>query len=195
MKLTANKLQKKVVVATVIFLTLVMTLFMSRILIFNLTDSLPLGLWKRTSLSLERGGVVGFCPTLSDQLKSDYRLQASKNGLMRICDENVQMMMKPIVAVPGDKVEIKDNKIFVNEKFVVERLEKDGYGKSIKSVKPGIYNVTEGEYWMISTYNKGSFDSRYFGAVKAENLKYSLVPLFVNKSKKFCWNSQQYKCL
>ena len=80
MKLTANKLQKKIVVATVIFLTLVMTLFMSRILIFNLTDSLPLGLWKRTSLSLERGGVVGFCPTLSDQLKSDYRLQASKNG-------------------------------------------------------------------------------------------------------------------
>ncbi|UUS62520.1 MULTISPECIES: signal peptidase I [unclassified Acinetobacter] len=195
MKLTKSKFQKRILLGVFLFLILVLSLFSSRILIFNLTESLPLGLWGRTPLNIERGGVVGFCPQLPESVKNDYRLKASENGMVRICDENVQMLMKPVVAVPGDRVEIKGTKIFVNEKFIAERLERDGYGKHIESVKPGIYNVKAGEYWMISTYNKASFDSRYFGAIKAEKIKYSLVPLFVNKSKKFCWNSQQYKCL
>ena len=195
MKLTKSKFQRNILIGAAFFLIAAIALFMSRILIFNLTESLPFGLWNRTALNIERGGVVGFCPTLPDQLKKEYLLEASENRFVRICDENVQMMMKPIVAVPGDKVEIKDNKIFVNEKFLVSRLEKDVYGKPIESVKPGVYTVAKGEYWLISTYSKSSFDSRYFGAVKAEKIKYSLEPLLVNKSKKFCWNSQQYKCL
>lgn len=195
MKITKNKLQKNVVIGAAIFLIGVMSLYLSKVVIINLTESLPLGLWHRTALSFNKGSVVGFCPNLTDKVKQDYRLEASKNGLLRICEENVQMLIKPIVAKHGDVVRVTGNKIFVNERFLVERLAKDGYGNPIASVKDGVYNVAQDEYWMISTYNKASFDSRYYGAIKVDQIKYSFEPLIVDKSKKFCWMSQQQKCL
>ncbi|WP_151869209.1 signal peptidase I [Acinetobacter soli] len=195
MKFTSNRLQRNIVITTIITLIVVMSLFLSKILIMNLTESLPLGLWHRTSLDFHKGSVVGFCPTLPEKLKHDYRLEASKNGLMRICDENVQMLMKPIVAVPGDTVKVNDNKIFVNEIFIADRLAKDGFGNPIHSIKDGNYIVAEGEYWMISTYNRASFDSRYYGPIKNSQVKYAFEPLLVDKSKKFCWESQHEKCL
>jgi len=90
MKLTKSKFQRNILIGATFFLIAAMALFMSRILIFNLTESLPFGLWNRTVLNIELGGVVGFCPTLPDQLKRKiFSISFRKRWLRqtnRICE-------------------------------------------------------------------------------------------------------------
>ena len=45
---------------------------------------------------------------------------------------------------------------------------KDGIGRPMPLVPSGTYAVSPGTVWVISSYNRFSFDSRYFGPVRLD---------------------------
>jgi conjugal transfer pilin signal peptidase TrbI len=86
------------------------------------------------------------------------------------------VFVKMVAAVPGDQVEIRGNQLFINGKL----REQLWLLKALQQ-KPGdldiTYVVPKGEYLMLGT-TRESFDGRYWGTVKQEQLLGSARPLF-----------------
>ena len=85
--------------------------------------------------------------------------------------EKTQRFVCRVVAVPGDTVEVSADKgLCVNGNTLIENnifYPTDAYENRMK------YPVTlgEGEYFVMADRRNGGMDSRYFGTVKAEEIK------------------------
>lgn len=85
--------------------------------------------------------------------------------------EKTQRFVCRVVAVPGDTVEVSADKgLCVNGNTLIENnifYPTDAYENRMKyPVKLG-----EGEYFVMADRRNGGMDSRYFGTVKAEEIK------------------------
>lgn len=72
-----------------------------------------------------------------------------------------------VIAVEGEKVEIKNGDVYVNDRLVsdprisaVEYYNQGDFGRADNPV-----TVPRGEYFLLGDYNKSSHDSRYWGFV------------------------------
>ena len=86
------------------------------------------------------------------------------------------LFVKMVGAIPGDRVEIRNDELFVNG----SRRDKLWLIKTLKK-QPGDFDrafiVPPGEYLMLGTTPE-SFDGRYWGTVKKEQILGSAYPIF-----------------
>lgn len=105
--------------------------------------------------ALERGDIV----TLDGE-----KIQSQYEG---------KFLVKRVIGIPGDRVEIKDGVVYVNG----ERLE-ETYLEDLPFTMTGQYNdvvLQENEYYVLGDNRSHSADSRYFGVVKKEAVKGYLI--------------------
>ena len=90
-------------------------------------------------------------------------------------------MLKPIVAVAGDRVVLSDEGMRVNGCLLPKTapLFRDAAGRSLHPWPFGVYVVEDGAVWVASTYNRGSYDSRYMGPIKISQIRARLRPLWL----------------
>ena len=74
-------------------------------------------------------------------------------------DDESQNYLKRIIGLPGDTVEIKDGKVYINNSE--EPLQED-YLKEKPTGDYGPYNVPENSYFMLGDNRNISLDSRYW---------------------------------
>lgn len=74
-------------------------------------------------------------------------------------------LIKRVIALPGETIEIKDNKIYVNDKEL-----EDKYGSSNTSSIDKI-TLKDDEYYVLGDNRVISMDSRVFGPIKARDIK------------------------
>lgn len=128
---------------------------------FNLTASYPVGFWRLLQRPVGKGDLVFFHAPLSNPAIH----WAHELGVIPWrfgCDP---VMMKRIVAVPGDRVAIATT-VTVNDVAQVNSqvFAVDQAGRTIpRLAMPGI--VPAGTWFLLSDYNERSFDSRYFGPI------------------------------
>src|SRR5438445_4561303 len=141
---------------------------------FNASPSMPTGLYVRTS-SESRSSLVVFCPAEPIARLSAERGYRSRGN----CPDGDEPLAKPIAARPGDIVELSATGMAVNGRLLVNTapLVTDAAGRPLPQWPFGRYVVAPGSVWVASSYSPRSFDSRYFGPVKASQVREHVRPL------------------
>lgn len=145
---------------------------------FNLTPSLPRGIYMTVNEDPKHNDIVNFC------LEDNYFISVSRNtGYVGngLCKSNLQPLLKRVAGMAGDTVSIQDDGIYVTRKnkniACVWDLPKkfDSKGRPMISVLES--GVIPKNKMLVLTTHKGSFDSRYFGLIDS-NTASKTIPLF-----------------
>ena len=140
------------------------------------SESVPPGLWRKVSEPIGRGSVVAFCPPDEPRFRAGREAGFLPSGF---CPGRLPRLVKPVAAVAGDVVEIGNEGFRVNGRLLpntrpieVRPLE------LLRPYSPGRHVVHDGEIWLVSTYNRRSWDSRYYGPVRVTDLESAVRPVW-----------------
>jgi conjugative transfer signal peptidase TraF len=140
----------------------------------NTSYSLPMGLYMRTSDA--QASLIEFCPD------GRFAVESSERGYRTsgFCPDGAVPLLKPVVAKHGDTVEMSVGGIAVNGQLLPQTapIAKDRLGRRLESWPNGRYTVAEGTVWVASSYNRGSYDSRYMGPIPTRLIRSRLKPLW-----------------
>ena len=140
----------------------------------NVTPSLPRGVYiisHSTSAHL-----VEFCPqgtAASISLSRQYRTAGA-------CPDGGAPLLKPVVAFPGDQIQVSADGIRVNGQLLPNSAGRfrDHLQRPLDPWPFGTYRVEPGTVWVVSTFNSYSFDSRYYGAIPESSIRHRLRPIW-----------------
>lgn len=146
----------------------------------NTTPSAPEGLWRVTAIELDsftRGTMVEACPPdqpIVEVMRDGGYLPPGR------CPPGVAPLLKPIAAVAGDRVTIRQGQpAAVNGRVLGRTMA----APSVTAWPDGDYTVDAGTVWLFSTYSENSFDSRYFGPVPVANVNGRAAPLITQDNQ------------
>lgn len=130
---------------------------------WNISGSLPRGLYRVTEGQAHRGAIVTVC------LRPRWAALGRERGYVGrgTCPGRTRPLGKPVVAVAGDTVELTRAAITVNGRPLPNSATypTDRRGRPLPHHPWGRYILQAGELWLFSHYHPRSFDSRYFGPV------------------------------
>ena len=140
---------------------------------WNGSASIPVGLYVTGDASNQ---IAEFCPGDPWAYLSVSRGYRSEPGS---CPDGRRPLAKPIVATEGDVVDYSPAGIVVDGILVPNTapLAVDSHGRPIRAWPFGHYEVQPGMAWVASSYNRLSFDSRYFGPIPISSIRSHLKPL------------------
>lgn len=80
-------------------------------------------------------------------------------------NDNNATIIKRVIGMPGDKVKIRNNKIYINNKIIEDEY---AYGETSDYEE---ITLGDDEYFVLGDNRLISKDSRYFGAIKKSDIK------------------------
>lgn len=87
-------------------------------------------------------------------------------------EDDDEIIIKRIIGLPGETVEIKNGKIYINEEEISDDY---GYGETSDYEKT---TLSADEYFILGDNRLISKDSRYFGPVKEEEIMGKIILRF-----------------
>jgi len=145
----------------------------------NHTPSLAGRWWRIAPLQgpLQRGQVVSFCPPDGAIIREARARRYLGGGR---CSGDTEPLLKRIEALAGDRVVLDPDGVTVNGIPLAGtgRLERDGRGRQIAGIAPGIWLIETDAFWAGSAAHPRSFDSRYFGPVPVSQIIGIARPLY-----------------
>ena len=142
----------------------------------NLTASFPLGLYIATDQPTD---YVAFC--LSGEAE---RIALARQYITPgHCPGGGTPLLKQVVARPGDIVRLDERGIAVNGRLLPRTYPRlrDTLGRPLQVYPSGTYNVPHGLFWVVSSYNSLSLDSRYYGPIPSAAIRFHLRPLCIKQ--------------
>ena len=116
-------------------------------------------------------------PTFKDQdivilNKFHYHLFDIKRfDIVSLKYDGTKYLIKRVIGMPGDKVEYKDNKLFINGKEKKEDfLAEDIITEDFSLTSLGYEEIPEGMYLVLGDNRQDSMDSREIGLIKEEDI-------------------------
>ncbi len=140
------------------------------------SNSLPYGLYRIVPAG--QGIDLLVCPTgIAETVTVERGYRPKSLG----CGDGFAPLLKPIAARAGDTVAVSDRGIAVNGKLLPnsKQFPSDARGRLLPLMPHGTYTVQPGTVWLVSTYNRYSFDSRYFGPVPLQGKVRYAKPLWL----------------
>lgn len=91
-----------------------------------------------------------------------------------VLEINKTSYIKRVIAVEGDKVEIKDGQVYINNELLHEKYLAEG----VKTEATGVFNnfiVPKGYIFLMGDNRGGSMDCRNFGCIPVEKIESKVV--------------------
>lgn len=144
-----------------LFVCVVVSLFLSgqKFFFYNYTNSLPKGFYVRTLGQVHRGDLVAFKPPPYAEKMIRDRHYLRDDGFL----------MKKIIGIEGDSICTERGSFYVHGVNYGGFVNADAEGRTL----PRYYycgRIKKGDYIVGLAGENNSFDSRYFGPVKKENI-------------------------
>lgn len=142
---------------------------------FNVSTSLPRGVYLVTSDPPSRGSIVYVCLA-----HGEARLARSRGYLgPGSCPGDVRPLGKLVLAVAGDVVTLSRDDTRVNGTVVPNSAaaSEDSHGRPLPRYPWGDHRLGANEFWLFSSRGN-AYDSRYFGPVKSSQIVSVLRPLW-----------------
>jgi conjugative transfer signal peptidase TraF len=129
----------------------------ARIIAINPTESLPRGLYIKSSAPIAVGSIVEF--------KTPGAVRANLTG-------HYDYLIKPIVAGPGDRVDTTTGIVIINGTPVPNStlLATDSQGRAVQKWLDNRV-LGDGEFFVLSNRIPNSVDSRYFGPINRTQIQ------------------------
>jgi len=151
------------------------SLFLHRVcgFVINYTDSLPRGIYQLRPIKkeIERNMIVALA--VPEHVQS---LVYGRKWLFK-----GTMLMKPVAAIPGDKILISENGLYINERYFGPVFSFDSDGLPLPEIRIS-YTLRDRQVFLASRYKK-SFESRYFGHVYIKNIIAEALPILTFKGR------------
>ena len=141
---------------------------------FNLTASLPLGLYREIPRPARLGDLVAVCPP------AEWARFGRDRGYLPPgrCDGGGAPLLKRIVAVEGQVVVIDAAGVAVDGQWLQTPASTiDRQGRPLPTWPEGHHRLGPGQLW-IATSDPRSLDSRYFGPVTRDAVLATVVPVW-----------------
>jgi conjugative transfer signal peptidase TraF len=143
---------------------------------FNLTASLPLGIYRVSAEPPARGSIVHVC------LSRDVAEFAQARGYLGPgrCPSGVRPLGKIVLAAEGDLVTLERDAILVNGEVIENSstLSTDSRGRPLPHYEWGDHRIASEGLWLFSPYHRYAYDSRYFGPIHTSQVVSVLRPLW-----------------
>lgn len=143
----------------------------------NTTHSYPPGLYIKTSMPIERGTLVIFCPPDTTAFQ-----EARTRGYIGkgFCPGSYEYMIKKVAAIAGDYIEILPKGVTVNGTLLPKSipLPADAAGRTLHYFEMSPRILQEEELLLMSDYSVQSFDGRYFGTLDKSVVISAIEPLW-----------------
>lgn len=97
--------------------------------------------------------------------KISYRFQDIKRFDIVVIKNDKEYLIKRVIGLPGETVEYKNNKLYINNKNVAEKFNHEETPDFILEEK-----IPEGYYFVVGDNRPVSNDSRYIGLIKEEDI-------------------------
>lgn len=143
------------IAAPIVLFALLSLVFFQQGIFLNTTHSLPHFLYRKVeSRAFSKGDLIVFCaPEKMDFLPQSY----SKTCTYK------QPLLKQILGTEGDLVEVTPQGVFINSLLLENSVPVEEFSTW---QPPSPLRLKEGEFWVGSTFNSQSFDSRYLGTIQ-----------------------------
>jgi conjugative transfer signal peptidase TraF len=167
------------------FVSLAFAVAMAAVLIslgihINLSASAPRGLYRATVDTPLRGMWVALC------VSTDAAAVGLARGYLRPgpCPGGAQPILKPVVAVSGDVVDLSPHGVAVNGTSLPESESAsiDSSGRPLAHAMWGRYVVGADQLWLVSTRVPNSWDSRYLGPFSMSQVRAIARPMWTLES-------------
>lgn len=140
----------------------------------NYSDSVPVGLYR--SQPEPDAPFAGIClnsMTLRSAFDAGLKLEAGE------CPDGHQPILKTVYRATPDSPIVFDAQGFTIAGVPIPNTKPKAFSKTGKPLTHYAFGLYTSGLWAVSGYNRDSFDSRYFGPVSAENVKFYAKPLLV----------------
>lgn len=103
--------------------------------------------------------------------KSHYKLFDMKRfDVIAFQYADTKYLIKRVIGLPGDKVEYKNNTLYINDKVIEEEFLKDHVTKDYNMSSLGYEIIPEGKYFVLGDNRENSLDSRTFGLIDEKDI-------------------------
>jgi conjugative transfer signal peptidase TraF len=142
----------------------------------NLSPSAPRGLYRTIAGSPTRGAWVAACVSPEAAALGRARGYLGPGP----CAGGVQPVIKPVVALAGDVVELGPEAVIVNGQPLLGSSSAgvDSLGLSLSHAVWGRHVVGADEFWLVSTRVPNSWDSRYLGPFSRSQVRAVAWPVW-----------------
>lgn len=171
---------RKIAVPTLFVISLsvvVIAVFWIFDLVINVTPSMPVGIWRVFSHPVNasdlKGRIILICPPKNEIFSWAIDQEIISGGR---CKTGSIPLLKEVLGVPGDNIDVYGDKVFLNENLAARR-HFEVPSRIFSEIKS--YKIPENHVWVLGTSREESFDSRYFGPLSLDGFIGVVRPILV----------------